>query len=423
VTPSGTTAQTPAYADLLFAFGLARLGEQDAAHELLTRSMNLVSECEVHQFLVYALEYRIKQAMEGRAHAGPLPTEQIEYLDHMRQPPEDARSKMSRYAIDRFRQNSRILEPTEQINPYCEWRPRSDLEKAVDELADLHEPKAIADGVLELLKNLRGKPKGSEDRACILRAGLNVAIRVGEGFARELLDQVPSTWDALPKATHFVTRSGQALFLERALAVAAHFDSMDHVHALMERYCNRLEAQKGADRVEALYTLTGEWLHILRKHGMLDEFDALLGRMARWILDGKEVKDADTNGPNWNVVLQALLHIASGWYYLQRDHLADSVMLAARTYLFDESVGSNMGSKCRMAWAYATALGQAPMAIAQQSLEELLHKVIIRDTYTTNQYFGLSQLQLIESIVLSAVECATSPRIRPGSPPTGGASG
>ena len=71
--------QTPAYIDLLFAFGMARLGEVTAARGLLRQAAAAIEEVRrprPHTFLLQAFQYRVEQALAGRPHAGPLPTEQ-----------------------------------------------------------------------------------------------------------------------------------------------------------------------------------------------------------------------------------------------------------------------------------------------------------------------------------------------------------
>jgi hypothetical protein len=72
------TAQTPAYVDLIFAFGLARLGEGDAARDLLARArLALGDKDEAHRLLCGAFEYRVRQALDGKPHTGPLPDDHL----------------------------------------------------------------------------------------------------------------------------------------------------------------------------------------------------------------------------------------------------------------------------------------------------------------------------------------------------------
>src|SRR5262249_34866383 len=81
-TEAGVKAE--AYVDLLFAFGLARVGEVDASRALVCRAKaELATAGEVHGFLLQAFDYRIGQALAGKPHGGPLPPEQLEYLASM----------------------------------------------------------------------------------------------------------------------------------------------------------------------------------------------------------------------------------------------------------------------------------------------------------------------------------------------------
>src|SRR4051812_32498470 len=68
--PAGhATAQTPSYVDLVFSFGLARLGESGAARELLDRAQGVLGlQDEAHRSLLTAYKYRITQALEGKPH-------------------------------------------------------------------------------------------------------------------------------------------------------------------------------------------------------------------------------------------------------------------------------------------------------------------------------------------------------------------
>src|SRR5262249_18966558 len=216
---------------------------------------------------------------------------------------------------------------------------------------------------------------------------------VGEDFAKELLDEAPKAYDALPEARDQQALVEQAQFLEKALLVAAHFDRVEAIHPLVARFHKMLQSQKGERAVEALDTLAGQCLRGLRKLGMRDEIDALLTQMADLILEGRNVEDVDPKSPTWPKALRALLHVAGGWYFFGRDRQAEPVMKAARAVLFREDLPYR--EKTLLAVNYAQTLGQAPVEVAQKRLEELFQKLTgIRDTYTTNQYYSLSQLDV-----------------------------
>src|SRR5262249_6540434 len=129
--PPSATAQTEAYIDLIFAFGLARIGDEPDARELLSQARSaLLGQDDAHAFLYGAFEYRVRQALDGKPHSGPLPNDHIEYLEHM--------ERLLRYVVDRLRKHSRILEPDQHLNPYRVWGSRiSDFERALAELTDL----------------------------------------------------------------------------------------------------------------------------------------------------------------------------------------------------------------------------------------------------------------------------------------------
>jgi hypothetical protein len=66
-------APSQAYADLIFAFGLARLGQKDEAQKLLREATAALPDKDViHRCLLQAFTYRIDEALAGRAHTGPF---------------------------------------------------------------------------------------------------------------------------------------------------------------------------------------------------------------------------------------------------------------------------------------------------------------------------------------------------------------
>ncbi len=394
------SAQTPAYVDLLFAFGLAKLGENEAARDLCKRAKSVLQDKdEVHKFLLKAFEYRIQQALDGKPHSGSLPDECAAEMGKI--------ERLNRYVVDRLRNQSRILEPDEQINPYRFWVLKvSDFEKALAELTDLTNRQELVRRIDALLAEVSKDSKGIEPRARVVRAGLEVAPRVGEEFARRMLDLAVPIYDQLPEITDQPGLTDHALFLEKALFVAGHFGRIDTVHLLVNRFQKMLRSAKVVQDQEEIDRVAVSCLRGLRKLGMRDEIDQILRQMADLILEGREIKSIDFSSYPSNqgpAALRTLLHVAEGWYYFGRDSQAEQILQTARQILLANNQKSPR-DQTRLACAYARAVGQAPVEVAQKRLEELFRSLQgIEDRYTTNNHFSVSHLDVVEKVVLAVV--------------------
>jgi hypothetical protein len=387
------------YVDLIFSFGMARLGELDASKELLNGAREVLANKDVaHTFLLRAFEYRITEAMEGRTHTGPLPEKLMDDREGM-----DA---MLRYVVDRVRYHSRILEPDQRLDPYRAWMARAgDLEKALSELPDLADRKEIIDRVQNLLKHTSKGTQGHEDRAKILRAALEVAPRVGEAFAKEMLDRALPAYDALPQPGDQNALEGQAKFLENALFTAGHFNSVEHLQQLVNRFQRMLQSQRGSQAVQAVEQLAGQCLRSLRKVGMREEINRLLSQMADLVLEGgslEKLVGSISFAKDKPSSLVALLHIAASWYYFGQDHQADPVLSAVRAVLLKaESPPLN---QTKLACAYARAVGQTTVEVAKKRLEEIFGQVRgVYDNFGSGTHVGVLQLDVLESVVLAVV--------------------
>jgi hypothetical protein len=397
------TARTDAYIHLLFAFGLARLGDRQSAQDLLhLGKIRLAKSAESHQCLLDAYTYRINQALGGKPHTGPLPIEQFDYLETIH--------PLERYVVDRLRKQSIVLEPDQRINPYRFWnRNISDLEKALLELTDLTDRNEIANRVDKLLREVPKEPWGNVQRARVLKAGLEAAPRVGEDFARKLLDQAIPAYDALPEAREIPFVLEQARFLETGLFVAGHFGRVESVHPLVTRFQRMLQGQQGAGVFQVLDELAASAFRGLRKLGMRDEIDQILRQMAVLVLKGREIEQIDfkkeEQGP---AALRSLLQVASGWYFFGRDSQAEPILQVAWSVLLPNDLA--VRDQTQLACAYARAVGQAPVEMAQKRLEEIFRQLRgIKDTLVTFSHYQLCSLDVIESIVFAAVEvCSRS---------------
>ncbi|MBY0231544.1 MAG: hypothetical protein K2W96_19840 [Gemmataceae bacterium] len=397
ITATTTSGLTPAYVDLAFAYGLARLGESDVARELMARAKDvLAGKDDAHTSLFAAYEWRIKQALDGKPHTGPLPNEQMEYLEVM--------PRLERYVVDRLRKHSRILEPDTETNPYRHWGARiNEFEKALAELADLTDRNEIANRVEKMLREVPRGPKGAEQRSRVLKAGLEAAPRVGEEFARKLLELAVPTYDELPEAKEVAAIIDHAALLEKALFVAGHFNRQDALHPLVTRFQRMLQTQKGAQALAALEKLAASCLRGLRKLGMRDEIDQILKQMAELVLEGHDVKSAEfKKRDQYPAAMRALLQVAGNYYYFGRDTQADAIMGVARGVLLGGDLPPR--EQTQLASSYARAVGQAPVEMAQKRLEEVFKQLKgIRDTYTTSTHFSVSQLDVVESVVQAVV--------------------
>src|SRR5262249_4069632 len=172
-------ARTPAYMDLLFSFGLARLGKTDAARDLLGRAKSALAGIgEAHTWLYNALEYRIKQALDGRSPSGPLPTEQLEYLEHV--------ERLERYVIDRFRKHSSILEPDHGFNPCRHWGAHiSEVEATVVRLSELTSPAEFQAALRQTLERTERDRSWAKTRHRIVWVGLFRFDVAGPDLTRE----------------------------------------------------------------------------------------------------------------------------------------------------------------------------------------------------------------------------------------------
>ncbi|HZY85681.1 MAG TPA: hypothetical protein VFE78_12680, partial [Gemmataceae bacterium] len=133
------------------------------------------------------------------------------------------------------------------------------------------------------------------------------------------------------------------------------------------------------------------------------EIDQILRQMADLVLEGQEVKAIDfkkrEQGP---AALRALLQVAAGWYYFGRDAQAEPILQGARSALLAGDLPPR--DQTQLACGYASAVGQAPVEVAQKRLEEIFTAVKgVSDTYTTSSHFSVAKLDVVESVVLAVV--------------------
>lgn len=385
---------TREYIDFLFAFGLARLAEVEQARELMDRaSLELPGSDAVHHWLTRAYRHRIEKVLDGKP--GPPPDDLASDLERM--------PRETRYKVDRLREHSRILEPHEKVKPYARWQRFGDqLSQDLVELFDLHDRAKLAHRIRALLEPQAALPPPR--RARVYAVALELAPRLGEAFAQELLPDVVPLLDQLTDVVQ------QALLLERGLFLAAHYDQPLAVQSFVGRFQQLLETDHDLETLKALEPVLHQSFKGLRKLGMRDEIAWLLEKMANAVrrVDGAGAPGAGGTSPPGRAAasraeaLKLLLQVAAGWFYFGQAERAWPVLDDVRDVLFSGELKAFQQTP--LACAYASALGHAAVDVAFERLEELFGRLRgISDTFTTNSHYSLSQLDVVEAAVLALV--------------------
>ena len=396
---------TQAYKDLLFAFGLAKLGEVGECHRLKQAATQVLGERDkVHSFLLNAFTHRIDQALAGRPHSGPLPPEFHEHLQEMAlEAKKSSDERVNAYIVDRLRGESRILEPHEKIDAYRSWRKTTDdLGEQLDRLYSLTE----RDKLEAELTRLLAKHKKTAEVLRILTTALHQASHLSEAFAVNILGRLIALRENLATVQSLHELEQNAKVLERALFLAAHFDRAEYLQQIVATFFQLLESQRDNNFTEAVDGLA-QCLRSLRKLGLRQEIDGLMARMTDLLMKGvglAELRAKTRNSDEWADILRALLQIAGGWLYFGRTEKAMPFLDEARSLLFQEDQRPAPIKRSKLARAYAEALGQAPVDLALKRFEELFKRMgNLVDTFTTNSHYSLSQLQVVEAVVRAVV--------------------
>ncbi|HEY1381063.1 MAG TPA: hypothetical protein VGF55_29965, partial [Gemmataceae bacterium] len=407
--------QTSSYIDLLFAFGFARLGEAGQARALTKRAAAALEAAgsEAHAFLAEAFRYRIDQVLAGKPHAGPLPAEQLEYLDQMRREAdalsrEDTDRRLAPYVVERLRKESSVLEPQEKFEPYRLVRLEQDeLLAELARLPDVRDRRQLGERLARLVdKAAAGKLP--ETRLRVLAEALMLAPRVGDELSGRVLAQVGPALDAVPPAPDPTVLAGEAVLLERAIFFAGHADRPELVQAFADRLGRLLAAPAGRAVLEPVGQLVGQTFRSLRKLGLKDTTDRLMQQIAAAALGGQSVEEAQARaGRDWPETLRLLLHLAGGWLYFDRPDQARPILDAARGLILGGGRPADRPSPLTyvaLVATYVAAVGQAPLDEALGRIEELFtsgRMDRLPNTYTTNKFYSRFHLTVVEAVVLA----------------------
>ncbi len=401
------------YIDLLFAFGLARLGESTAARNLQRSAADQLENRKdaqgnpdaVHQYLLQAFRYRIEQAISGKAPTGSLPRELTDAVKKM--------SDREKYIIERLSQDILLLEPQEQRDPYrlYTYRYADDLYAELTDLADLTDAIRLSD---RIRKVLRHGLKGQKTPEVLLNAMIEclpLSPRVSEAFCYEILQQLPGIIRPLISSTETKVIERTNRVLERAIFLAAHYDRVEMVQQLVTLFGETLRARRGKVLYDSVNLVAGECLRSLRKLGLRDEIQRLLREMSEQVLEGKSLAQLRAHhlaagGNSWPTLLRTLLHLAGGFLYFGANDQAEPILDEARAMLWGKDRSDILlMDQARLAGAYATALSHGPVDEALHRLEELLSKMdrLPHSYTTTSSHYSRVHLIVIADVVRALV--------------------
>lgn len=412
---------TLAYLDLLFAFGLAKLGESTPARALVETARESLAapkpkpeQAIVANYLAKAFKSRVDEALAGKPGAGPTPRELLDELEAIRKKGAKTLNDphtIAYYVIGRMREQSTILEPREKSDPYSEWMKLEELIQELVALPRIADPAALARRIRELYKTGLKGAATDETRIAVLSHSLRLAPRAGAEFTVELLEHLLAAMKAAHPKSALATLETRKLgrLFESALFLAAHFDRRELLQELVDGVFAVALAKPDDQRYELVNYFAGRCLASLRKVGLRDEIDRLLLRFQDEILKGHtldQLKALHGAKPDlWAESLQTMLNLSSGWLSFGLMDQAAPILETARAEIHG---GARFAVQpfTRLCRAYASALGQSPADFGMPRIAELFTIVDpakVTNTFTSAPYYSRLHLNLIEDVVLAIV--------------------
>jgi cellulose synthase operon protein C len=394
------------YMKLMFAFGLAKLGEETAARDLIREATELLGPMResdgAHRFLLKSFLFRIENAIQGLPHRGPLPKELLASLETIDEGRGTGASR--KYVVDRMRTDYWMIDPEEKTNPYlAQQKFTNEFEIEISRLPAIRESAKLEEKIQTLLK----KYTAPDHRLLILLTAIPLAPRIGEVFTLGLLAQVP---DLLADSKRIGGLLGkQADLLEESVFFAAHYDNKELVRSLFQRSIAMLKDRTPKERYEVINKVSRECFRSFRKLGLNEEAETYLNALTTILLDGKslfQLKVASENA--WVDALVSLVGLAEGWLSLNEAAKAEPYLDQAREILIQ---GQPVATKTlpvlqvvQLTQAYLTALGQAPVETSLPRIEELFARLErLPNSLTTSTHYSKLHLNVIEALVRSLI--------------------
>lgn len=409
---AGTRPKTKTYADLIFAYGYARIGEVQRARDILAAiESDEQSLDDIHRCLIAAYRARIEQTIVGNRNDAEIDTRLLDQLESL--------DRQARYVVDRLRSHSAILEPQSAVPTFAAWLgDGSDssgrFRRQMVDLFDIADRDQLRDQIVKLVRRTETETELAEHRASALVAALDRSQLLDSRFAGELLDRVMPILDSKLQLVE------RAQLMERGILVAGHYGNLELVEQLCAAYeqampellaeyiDNGFTAARPLDTTEDSFIFV-DLFPVLRRLKMGDR----LGRLFAIATDQIAARRSKSGKVSENARIRSTklsLHVAAGWIYLGREDDAEEILAASRSLLFHG--GLNVGKRVVLSEQYANVLAELSPTHSMDGLQELFRRNangdrlfdIVDDDYaTTSSHFGLQQLRVVEAAVLGAI--------------------
>jgi len=390
----------------MLAWGLGCLGERTLsrdwaarARKQLTRNTGSAIDPAGHAVLSDLFLHRVKDAQEGRPAKLGLPADLRVRLDTL--------SSFTRYSVDRLRQHSRILEPLDRVRAYRGVQLKvfwgnDQLAERLYLLVERSDPANVVDEAEALLRLCADNP-GTGTVPRIVLTLLEVAPWLDPTTFLRVIDLIPTAMDWMEawlsggrwadgeRAERVIAY--QAQMIEAACSAASALAPSIATTSVSQLIRRLMET--GVEVRRPFLSVAGTVFRCLRRLNLSSEAAALM-----------QFLDPGGLGTAGEAALPPItrLGLAIGWFTAGNEDAGNRILNDARESLF-LTEDRNVSERTELAIAYAEALGFAPPRIAHGRLEELFQRprFLVNWRSSTNRYFTLKPLQLIDTIVRSVV--------------------
>ncbi len=422
--PADRTA-TLGYVDLLFAFGLARLGDTAAADQLSVSARRVFDQLPPSSsagiaagWLADAYGHRVQQAAAGKAHAGGLPVPLLTRLDVLRTKAVSNGQSMTdeqraAISIDALRYASRVLEPHEKLYYYRSILKAGPLHEETLKLERLADPTVFARRVRELYDAGADGRATPATRTEVLFAALPLAHRGGEALVLELAGRVIELLTASPPADA-ETGGKFGVLLERALFLAGFYDRREMVQRLVEVFVRVAGGLPDGQRFALVNAVAVQALRSLRRLGLRDELDKLAGRLPGLVFGNQPATGVPARYLAKPLVLAeavpAALAVAAGWHQVGLGDRATPVLDDAEQLLTGPAAEKlGVGRYPGVVQAYLVATGFSPADAGLDRMTRLFVgmreerlAMMVKNGRTSAPVFSVFHIGVAEDAVLAA---------------------